>query len=138
MSLTQTSVDAQLLLNFDSGDFTAHHSGEVDQGHGGFFCIFRPHLTQCKRSCPHCIDPVGLEGIVCFSGARSKDSIVGYWEILRNLKDVKFNKEAETLLILPATDWQNSLFSQMSAAIEMTALQRSVGRWPHSLQNVLA
>ena len=61
---------------------------------------------------------------------RRKDSIVGYWEILKNLEDVKFNKEAETLLILPATDWQNPLFGQMSSAIEMTALQRGVGRWP--------
>ena len=69
---------------------------------------------------------------------RRKDSIVGYWEMLKNLEDVKFNKEAETLLILPATNWQNSLFGQMSAAIEMTALQRGVGRWPNSLQNALA
>jgi hypothetical protein len=45
---------------------------------------------------------------------------------------------AETLLILPATNWQNSLFGQMSAAIEMTALQRGVGRWPHSSQNALS
>ena len=69
---------------------------------------------------------------------RRKDSIVGYWEMLKNLEDVKFNKEAETLLILPATNWQNSLFGQMSVAIEMTALQRGVGRWPQSLQNALA
>ena len=69
---------------------------------------------------------------------RRKDSIVGYWEMLKNLEDVKFNKEAETLLILPATNWQNSLFGQMSAAIEMTALQRGVGRWPHSSQNALS
>ena len=69
---------------------------------------------------------------------RRKDSIVSYWEMLKNLEDVKFNKEAETLLILPATNWQNSLFGQMSAAIEMTALQRGVGRWPHSSQNALS
>jgi hypothetical protein len=54
---------------------------------------------------------------------------VGYWETLKNLEDAKFKKEAETLLVLPTTNWQNSMFGHMSAAIEMTALQRGVGRW---------
>jgi hypothetical protein len=48
---------------------------------------------------------------------------------LRNLEEAKFKKEAETLMVLPETNWQNSLFGQMSAAIEMTALQRGVRRW---------
>jgi hypothetical protein len=60
---------------------------------------------------------------------KRKDSIVGYWEVLKNLQDEKFKKESETLLILPETNWQNLLFGQMSAAIEMTALQRGVVRW---------
>ena len=60
---------------------------------------------------------------------RRKESIVGYWEALRGLEDFKFKKEAETLLVLPETNWQNSLFGQMSASIEMTALQRGVKRW---------
>jgi SAM-dependent methyltransferase len=60
---------------------------------------------------------------------RQKDLIIGYWEILRNVEDVKFSKEAETLLVLPVMNWQNTLFGQLSSSIEMTALQRGVGRW---------
>ena len=60
---------------------------------------------------------------------KRKEKIVGYWEMLKNLEDAKFKKEAETLLVLPATNWQNLMFGHMSAAIEMTALQRGVGRW---------
>jgi SAM-dependent methyltransferase len=66
---------------------------------------------------------------------RRKESIVYYWEILKNFENEKFKKEAETLLILPETNWQNLLFGQVSAAIEMTALQRGVGRWSHSALN---
>ena len=58
-----------------------------------------------------------------------KENIVAYWEILNNLETAKFNKEAETLLLLPANNWQNYLFGQMSTAIEMTALQRGINRW---------
>jgi hypothetical protein len=60
---------------------------------------------------------------------RRKDSIVGYWEMIKNYEDEKFKKESETLLILPERNWQNLLFGQMSAAIEMTALQRGIRRW---------
>jgi SAM-dependent methyltransferase len=60
---------------------------------------------------------------------RRKDIIIEYWETLREIEKAKFNKEAETLLVLPNTNWQNALFGQLSAAIEMTALQRGVGRW---------
>jgi hypothetical protein len=58
-----------------------------------------------------------------------KDKIVDYWEILKKIEEIKFKKETETLLVLPDKNWQNLLFGQMSAAIEMTALQRGVGRW---------
>jgi len=43
-----------------------------------------------------------------------------------------FQREAETLLILPSNNWQNALFGQLAASIEMTALQRGVGRWTPS------
>jgi hypothetical protein len=60
---------------------------------------------------------------------KRKEKIVGYWETLKKFEDAKFKKEAETLLVLPETNWQNSMFGNLSAAIEMTALQRGVGRW---------
>jgi hypothetical protein len=60
---------------------------------------------------------------------KRKDFIVGYWEILYERENAKFSKEAETLIVLPESNWQNALFGQMSAAIEMTALQRGVNRW---------
>ncbi len=66
---------------------------------------------------------------------RRKENIIYCWEILKNLESDKFIKEAETLLVLPETNWQNLLFGQVSAAIEMTALQRGVRRWSHSSQS---
>ena len=59
-----------------------------------------------------------------------KDCIVGYWELLRNKNSQRFDKEAETLLVMPENNWQNALYGQMCNAIEVTALQRGVGRWP--------
>ena len=59
-----------------------------------------------------------------------KDCIVGYWELLRNRNIQRFDKEAETLLVMPLNNWQNALYSQLCNAIEVTALQRGVGRWP--------
>ena len=59
-----------------------------------------------------------------------KDCIVGYWEMLRGINAPRFDKEAETLLTLRSANWQNALYGQMSNAIEVTALQRGVGRWP--------
>lgn len=47
-----------------------------------------------------------------------------------NVKDgLNFKKEAETLLVLPLSNWQNALFNQMSIAIEMTSLQRGIQRY---------
>ncbi len=59
-----------------------------------------------------------------------KDAVVGYWEILRHLSPARFDKEAETLLPVFAGNWQSQLYGQMCNAIEVTALQRGVGRWP--------
>lgn len=59
-----------------------------------------------------------------------KDCIVGYWELLRVKNSQRFDKEAETLLVMPPANWQNALYSHMCNAIEVTALQRGVGRWP--------
>jgi hypothetical protein len=59
-----------------------------------------------------------------------KDAVVGYWEILRNLSPARFDKEAETLVPLQEGNWQSQLYGQMCNAIEVTALQRGVGRWP--------
>ena len=57
------------------------------------------------------------------------DNVIGYWQMLKNLEEAKFKKEAETLLVFPETNWQNLLRGQMSAAIQMTAMQRGIGRW---------
>ena len=59
-----------------------------------------------------------------------KDCIVGYWEFLRGKNSQRFDKEAETLLVMPPDNWQNALYGQMCNAVEVTALQRGVGRWP--------
>lgn len=59
-----------------------------------------------------------------------KDCIVGYWEVLRGKNSQRFDKEAETLLVMPTDNWQNALYGQMCNAVEVTALQRGVGRWP--------
>lgn len=61
---------------------------------------------------------------------RRKDAVVGYWEIIRNTNPIRFDKEAETLTPLQAENWQNQLYGQLCNAIEVTALQRGVGRWP--------
>ena len=59
-----------------------------------------------------------------------KDCIIGYWELLRDKDKQRFDKEAETLLLMPPNNWQNALYGQMCNSIEVTALQRGVGRWP--------
>jgi SAM-dependent methyltransferase len=61
-----------------------------------------------------------------------KDCIVGYWELLRDVNSQRFDKEAEPLLFIPTTNWQNALFGELCNSIEVTALQRGVGRWPSS------
>ena len=60
-----------------------------------------------------------------------KDCVIGYWELLRDRNSQRFDKEAETLLAIPSTNWQNVLFGQLCNAVEVTALQRGVGRWPN-------
>jgi hypothetical protein len=61
--------------------------------------------------------------------AKRKETIVGYWETIKDSEEAKFKKEAETLIVLIDNNWQNSLFSQLSVAVEMTALQRCVARY---------
>lgn len=75
--------------------------------------------------------PFSLAGMVPSSDLLTKrrDRIIGYWEQIRTLEESLFKKEAETLLVLPENNWQNALFGQLAASIEMTALQRGVGRW---------
>ena len=63
---------------------------------------------------------------------RRKDTVVGYWESVRKLNPIRFDKEAETLLPLNGANWESQLYAQMCNAIEVTALQRGVGRWPNS------
>jgi hypothetical protein len=60
---------------------------------------------------------------------KRKEIIVRYWEVLKYFQNEKFNKEAETLIVLPKTNWQNALFGQLVQAIEMTAMQRGVHRY---------
>ena len=60
-----------------------------------------------------------------------KDCVIGYWELLRDRNIQRFDKEAETLLAIPSTNWQNVLYGQLCNAVEVTALQRGVGRWPN-------
>jgi hypothetical protein len=57
--------------------------------------------------------------------------VISYWEFLRDRNSQRFDKEAETLLVLPPTSWQNVLYGQLCNAVEVTALQRGVGRWPN-------
>ena len=41
----------------------------------------------------------------------------------------RLDTEVATLLVLPTDNWQNTLYGQMCNAIEVTELQRGVGRW---------
>jgi SAM-dependent methyltransferase len=59
-----------------------------------------------------------------------RDNIIGYWEMLREKNAERFDKEAETLIALPSGSWQSPLYGQLCHAVEVTALQRGVGRWP--------
>ena len=59
-----------------------------------------------------------------------KDCIIGYWELLKDHDAQRFEREAETLLTLPTSNWQQPLFAEFCQAIEVTALQRGANRWP--------
>ena len=55
------------------------------------------------------------------------------WEILRNESPIPFDRQAQHLIgntLAVSGDWQLTLFSRMKEAIELTALQRGVDRWP--------
>jgi len=58
-----------------------------------------------------------------------RDSIIGYWEALRENNAERFDKEAETLIVLPSGNWQNPLYGHLCHAIELTAVQRAIKRW---------
>jgi hypothetical protein len=55
---------------------------------------------------------------------------IEYAELIVAFEEVQFFREAESLVVLPRENWQAPLFGQLCSAIEMTALQRGVGRWP--------
>ncbi len=63
-----------------------------------------------------------------------KDCIISYWEFLRQENPAQFDKEALTLGAIRQSNWQNELYAQMCNAIEVTALQRGVGRWGASVR----
>jgi SAM-dependent methyltransferase len=59
-----------------------------------------------------------------------KDCLIGYWELIRSNDQQRFDTEAETLLPTLPLNWQNALYGELCNAVEVTALQRGVGRWP--------
>ena len=58
-----------------------------------------------------------------------KNNILYYWEILKNIDEVKFIREAETLMVVQSINWQNELFGQLTTSIEMTSVQRGIARF---------
>ena len=65
---------------------------------------------------------------------RRKDSIVGYWSILRSSQRFRFDYDASRLIgaaTLPE-NWQNLMFQSVAEAVEFTAIQRGCERWEPS------
>jgi SAM-dependent methyltransferase/SOS-response transcriptional repressor LexA len=61
-----------------------------------------------------------------------RDIIISYWEMLRNKFENQFDREAYSLCGengYNTQNWQATLFSRFSEAIEITACARSVPRW---------
>ncbi|HSA15257.1 MAG TPA: HNH endonuclease, partial [Spirochaetota bacterium] len=59
-----------------------------------------------------------------------RDIILGYWDLIREQYPSRFTNEYRIMTGNPFnTNWQNSLFSSISEAVEITALQRGVERW---------
>jgi len=59
-----------------------------------------------------------------------RDIIIGYWGRIRDYSPSRFENEYRKMTGTPFnTNWQNSLFSSVSEAVEITALQRGVERW---------
>src|ERR1017187_10150849 len=62
---------------------------------------------------------------------KRRDCIVGYWEILRNRQQRRFDYEIQVFTghrELGST-WQNSVFRRFAEAVEVTAVQRGCERW---------
>lgn len=61
-----------------------------------------------------------------------KDSIIHYWDLIKNEFPARFEYEAEKLVGAKQYDsinWENKLFATFAEAIEITAIQRGVARW---------
>jgi hypothetical protein len=60
-----------------------------------------------------------------------KDCIVGYLGVTAEQEQSAVStRKLRRRLVMPQNNWQNALYGQMCNAIEVTALQRGVGRWP--------
>jgi phage repressor protein C with HTH and peptisase S24 domain/SAM-dependent methyltransferase len=67
---------------------------------------------------------------------RRRDTVIGYWEILRDAHVERFDREAAGLCGLVSFkrgDWKDVLFGRLAEAIEVTAVQRCVPRWEPEL-----
>jgi SAM-dependent methyltransferase len=63
---------------------------------------------------------------------RRQSTILGTWQLLRDALPEAFDRQATHLLGRPIggpRKWEIELFSRLREAIEVTALQRGVGRW---------
>jgi SAM-dependent methyltransferase len=62
---------------------------------------------------------------------RRKDCIVGYWEVLRNKQQRRFDYEIQMFTGHqdPCGNWQNLVFGRFAEAVEVTAVQRGCERW---------
>jgi SAM-dependent methyltransferase/phage repressor protein C with HTH and peptisase S24 domain len=61
-----------------------------------------------------------------------KDCILHYWSLMREQNPNRFDFEAGKLAgpgVASVRNWENRLFSVVSEAVEVTALQRGVDRW---------
>ncbi len=62
-----------------------------------------------------------------------RDPIVDSWSLLRDAMPADFDRQARNLLgsrPAPGEGWRLELFSRLREAVEVTALQRGVERWP--------
>lgn len=63
---------------------------------------------------------------------RRRNRVIDYWEALRHENTERFDREAETLCgisRLRSIDWQAVLFTRLTEAVEITAVQRHIPRW---------
>jgi hypothetical protein len=60
-----------------------------------------------------------------------RDSIVETWRLLRDALPIPFDRQAVHLGGGPmGSDWEAALFTRLREAVEITALQRGLERWP--------